>query len=529
MPVQALVRPGEYHDSVTLMALARELARLPGVRDAAVVMGTPANKAILSDAGLATPEVSAAAANDLLIVVAAESSAAAAEALRAAAEMLQAAGGALTRRESAAGPATGATPRSIRTAVRLRPEARVAVISVAGQYAAAEAWDALQVGLHVLLFSDNVPLADEIDLKHHARQRGLLLMGPGCGTAILDGVALGFANAVPRGPVGIVAAAGTGLQEVSTLLARLGTGVSQAIGTGGRDLGDEVGGLTAEAGIQRLLADAGTGVIVLVAKQPSLPVVQGLLRQVRGAKPVIACCLGVDPAALAATGALPAATLQEAVALAAAVVHGRPPSWAGESIQRETAELRARAARWHGRQRLAPGQTDVRGLFSGGTLATEAWLLWREMLGQVRSNVALDLALRLDDVSRCAGHCVLDLGDEAFTVGRPHPMIDYDLRVRRLLHEATDPAVLVLTLDVVLGYGAHPDPAAELAPAIRQARERAAAAGRALAVILSLTGTDADPQGLDRQRQALEAAGAMVAGCNAAAARLAAFIVKELP
>src|SRR5580704_9603583 len=95
-----------------------------------------------------------------------------------------------------------------------------------------------------MIFSDNVPIAEEASLKHEARERGLMVMGPDCGTAIIGGVPLAFANAVPRGDIGIIGASGTGIQEVSTLIARAGRGVRHAIGTGGRDMHAEVGGLT---------------------------------------------------------------------------------------------------------------------------------------------------------------------------------------------------------------------------------------------------------------------------------------------
>ena len=517
MPTKYLIKPSEYHDSITLMETARELTQLPGVTDAAVVMATDANKGILREAGLLPPEVETATANDLIIVVQAESDAAAGHALKVAEKHL-------ARRPEAAGAGLAFQPRTIRGAVRTNPDINLAVISVAGQYAAAEAWKALRNGLHVLLFSDNVPIEDEIALKKYAAKHGLLMMGADCGTAIINGVALGFANAVPRGPVGIVAAAGTGLQEVSTLLAKLGVGVSQGIGTGGRDVKEAVGGIMMLEGIKALQADADTRVLLLVSKPPAPTIVERVLEQVgQSGKPTVVCFLGGDPASIADAGAIPARTLQEAAYLSAAEVQGHKGPSVGEVIAREVADLQAQALEL--KQRLQPGQKYLRGLFSGGTLAAEALVLWEEILGDVLSNVAVDPRLKLKDATRSEGHCAVDLGEDEFTVGRPHPMIDNDLRIRRLMQEAADPEVAVILLDVVLGYGAHPDPASELGPAIRQARERAASEGRELLVVASVTGTEDDPQGLSRQVRALEEAGAVVCGCNAAAARLAAFIV----
>ena len=523
MSTEYLIKPSEYHDSVTLMETARELTALPGVVDAAVVMATEANKSILREAGMLLPEIEAATANDLVVVVQAESDEAAAHALEVAEKHL-------ARRPEAAGTGPAFQPRTIRGAVRTSPGANLAVISVAGQYAAAEAWEALRAGLHVLLFSDNVPLDEEIALKKYAVEHGLLMMGADCGTAIINGVALGFANVVPPGPVGIVAAAGTGLQEVSTLLAKLGLGITQGIGTGGRDLKEQVGGLMMLEGVRALQADPQTQVLLLISKPPAPAVARRVLEQVeQGDKPTVVCFLGGDPAPIADVGAIPARTLQEAAYLAAAEVEGYGDASADEVIERQTADLQAQAAELckaaFQSHLLKPGQLYLRGLFSGGTLAAEALVIWDDILGDVRSNVALDPRLKLADATRSEGNCAVDLGEDEFTVGRPHPMIDNELRIRRLMQEARDPEVAVVVLDVVLGYGAHPDPASELAPAIRQARELAAGEGRELIVVASVTGTEEDPQGLGRQMRALEEAGVVVAPCNAAAARLAGFIV----
>ncbi|MBN1178953.1 MAG: acyl-CoA synthetase FdrA [Anaerolineae bacterium] len=517
MHTQCIVKQSTYHDSVTLMEVARELTRMPGVLDAAVVMATDANKGILREAELLVPAVEAATPNDLVVVVKAEDADAANRALALAESHL-------ARRPDAAGAGGPAfQPRTIRGATRTNPQANLAIISVAGQYAAAEAWDALRSGLHVLLFSDNVSIEDEVALKQYAVERGLLMMGADCGTAIVNGVALGFANAVPRGPVGIVAAAGTGLQEVSTLLAKLDVGISQGIGTGGRDLKEAVGGLTMIAGIEALQADPETEVLLLVSKPPAPSVVERVMAQVRRSdKPTVVCFLGGDPAQVAA-GAIPARTLQEAAYLAAAEVEGYEGAAVDEVMAQESADLEEQAAAL--RQGLTPGQRYLRGLFSGGTLAAEALLIWEESVGDVYSNLSADPRLRLADPTQSAGHCAVDLGDDVFTVGRPHPMIDNDLRVRRLMQEAADPEVAVILLDVVLGYGAHPDPASELGRAIRQARAIAAEEGRELIVVAAVTGTEQDPQGLARQVAALEAAGAVVAPCNAAAARLVGFVV----
>ncbi len=512
-----LIKPSEYHDSVTLMETARELTEMSGVADAAVVMATEANKGILQEAGMLLPEGAAATANDLVVVVRAASDAIAERALKVAEEHL-------ARRPEAGGAGATFQPRTIRGAVGATPEANLALISVAGQYAAAEAWEALRSGLHVMLFSDNVSIEDEVALKQYAVERGLLMMGPDCGTAIINGVALGFANVVPQGPIGIVAASGTGLQETSSLLAKLDVGITQGIGTGGRDLKDQVGGIMMLQGLKALQDDPETKVLLLVSKPPSPAVAERVLDQVKESpKPTVVCFLGGDPAAVAAAGAIPARTLQEAAYLAAAELEGYEGPSADELIEQETTDLKAQAVDL--RRALKAGQTYLRGLFSGGTLAAEALVVWEENVGHVRSNITPHPRLRLEDATRSEGHCAVDLGEDEFTVGRPHPMIDNGLRIRRLVQEAADSQVAVVMLDVVLGHGAHPNPARELGPAIRQARARAADDGRELNVVASVTGTEGDPQGLNRQIRALEEAGAIVCPSNATAARLAGFIV----
>jgi len=527
LPVKTLIKRSEYHDSVTLMLVARELSHFPGVSDAAVVMATEANKGLLKNAGLLTPEANSASPNDLLVAVSGPE-VVLGNALAKATELLG-------QRQTSIATTGEYRPKTLRSAARANPAVNLAVISVAGRYAAAEAWDALHLGLHVLLFSDNVSLEDEISLKRYAIEHGLLMMGPGAGTAILNGVALGFANVLPPGPVGIVSAAGTGLQEVSTLLAKQGVGITQGIGTGGRDLKEEVGGLMMLGGLKALQDDPATRVIVLISKPPAPSVAQKVLDQTLvSQKPTIVCFLGDDQTFRVSktlkVSLKSARTLEEAAWLAAEVVRsaGLPgPAYdASRSPFQRSASRDLEAVEF--RNRLNPTQRYLRGLFSGGTLCYEAQVVWRDLLNEpVFSNAPLEVANQLPDSLRSLGHTAVDLGEEEFTVGRPHPMIDNDLRIRRLLQEARDPEAAVLMLDVVLGYGAHPDPAAELGPAICQARQIAQDAGRELVVVASITGTEGDPQDLKRQVEALGEAGVVVCESNAAAARFVAKLLSN--
>ena len=518
------VKPSAYHDSVTLMLVAQAVLKLPGVQDAAVVMGTPANREIIDAAGLLTPEAAGARPDDLLIVIKAEDEASALAALAQAEEILAA-------RAPRAETGAAQRPKSLASAIAAKPGANLAVISVAGRYAAGEARTALENGLHVLLFSDNVPLEEEIALKKLAAERGLLCMGPDAGTAIINGVALGFANAVPRGSVGLVSAAGTGLQGVTCGLARAGAGVSQAIGTGGHDLSEAVGGATMLAGLAALQADPDTGVIVLISKPPAAAVAARVLAEVkRSNKPTVVCFLGADPGPIEAAGAIPATNLTQAAALAAAVATATATgvNWCDALVRLEEASVGLIALAAVEQAKLAPGQYALRGLFAGGTFCYEAQLILKNLPEPVYSNAPLVPANKMSDSHVSRGHFCIDLGEDEFTQGRLHPMIDPSLRNRRIVQEARDPATAVILLDIVLGYGAHPDPAGATVEAIREAQRAAAEAGRHIVFIASICGTEADPQPLSQQEQKLRAAGVIVLPDNASAARLAGLVTQAL-
>jgi FdrA protein len=497
----------QYRDSVSLMQLSAKLGALAGVRQASAIMATAGNLALLREAGLAIGDVEA-GPNDLLVVLEGEE-----EALETALDAAEAE----LNRVPAAGQRGGprrVTPRSLEMGLAELATANLALISTPGDYAAAEAMKALRLGLNVMLFSDNVALDDEFALKQYARAHDLLVMGPDCGTAIIGGVPLGFANMVRRGDIGAIAASGTGLQQVTCLIDRWGEGISQAIGTGGHDLHARIGGITMLQALEALTDDPATRVIVLISKPPHPDVAERVLdAAARSRKPIVVNFLGAVPETVRRANVHPVRTLEDAARLAVALAGG---------TDAETAVApSAGAAEFLS---LAPDQKYIRGLYSGGTFCYEALLLLTEAFGGVASNTPLEPERRLADVWRSERHTVIDLGDDAFTRGRPHPMIDQTLRKERILQEAADPEVAVILFDVVLGYGAHPDPAGELAAALEQARAVATAAGRQLALVGSVCGTAGDPQDLARQEAALRAAGVLLAESNAQAVRLAAAI-----
>ena len=508
-----IVVKNRYVDSIMLMSISARTKGGAGVKEVSAMMGTDANKELMNASGLLDDAGRAAGPMDLVIAVEARDDAAIRKAASAMEDLL-------TRREEASGAADEAPPRSLARALELRPGAKLLFISLPGAYARREAEAALDKGLHVMIFSDNVTLADEIALKRKARDLGLIVMGPDCGTAIIGGVALGFANVVNRGPVGIVGASGTGIQEVSCIISNMEHGITHAIGLGGRDLKEEVGGISMLMGLEALDAHADTKLIVLISKPPAPAVARKILDRAQScAKPVIVNFLKGDPSEAAKRGLQFSPTIEGAALMAVAALRGKKctPSGIHPELQSQAKEAR---------KALNPRQKYIRGLYSGGTLADEALLILQGVVGDCYSNTPLKPELKLKDSKKSVGHCLVDLGDDEFTRGRPHPMIDFTFRCERIVQEAEDPETAAILIDVVLGYGSHPDPAGALVPAIEKARKIASAEGRSLPFVASITGTDADPQNRSRQKTALESAGVLIAPTNAQAARLAGVIVK---
>jgi FdrA protein len=495
----AEIRSGVYYDSVSLMQVSRKVSTVPGVDAALIAMATQLNVELLVGMGFDVPD--GAAPNDLIVAIRAVDDAA----LDAAATALEGALAALTAARPGTESRADKPPRTTRSAAR-RSGGNLALISVPGQHAFPEAMDALEAGLDVMIFSDNVPVAQELALKREAARRGRLVMGPDCGTAFVSGVGLGFANAVRasstgRG-VGIVAASGTGAQQLSCLLDHAGIRVSHILGVGGRDISSDIGALSTLQALRLLDSDPSTSHVVVVSKPPAQEVADVVVSAgVHLSKPVSYAFLGRGQADLT--------QLAEQVIQAVA---GTPPAWPV----------------WRSPEPQAPRQGFLRGLFAGGTLADEAMVIAADAFdgSPILSNIPLrpDWVLPVD--LQASGHIVIDFGDDALTQGRAHPMIDPMLRLERLAAEAKDPGTAVVLMDVVLGFGADPDPAASLAPAIHAARTVTEGDGRDLAVVVSLCGTSADPQGLERQADALATAGATVHLSNAAATRYAVGLIE---
>ena len=506
---RVVVRRNRYFDSVFLMQVAKRIAGQPGFRDASAVLGTEANKKLLAELGYGSGqggELAAAGPNDLVLAL--EGDAAAVGAVASDPDLW-------LSRVPASSPEkdTGTPePRSLPEAVALRPDCSVAVVSVPGEYAAREARLALREGLNVFLFSSNVSVQDELALKTEAKERGLIVMGPDCGTAFISGAGIGFANAVRRGPIGIIGSTGTGMQEFSSLVHQAGSGISHGIGTGSRDLSDAIGGISTMSAIDALESDQGTKVITILSKPPGAAATARLVdRFQRCSKPVVVCLLG-SGAVQSTRNLRSAATIDAAVGAALeAAGAGAPADLLGES--EPVGEMALAQI-----SKMRPGQLYVRGLFAGGTFCYQSQAIFHKAGIIVHSNSPLPGMLELADPRESRENSLVDMGAEMFVEGRPHPMIDATLRRQRLAQEGNDPAVAVILLDFILGAISSQNPVGDLLEAIRGVQDAARRRGGHLCVTASVCGTDEDAQGLQSQISALVDAGVCVFSSNARAA-----------
>ncbi|MGD8555170.1 MAG: acyl-CoA synthetase FdrA [Anaerolineales bacterium] len=502
-----------YFDSVFLMRVAQRISDEQGIDEAAALMATENNKHLLSNIGLDTkdPQVQAASPEDLIVVLKGTDQAAIARILEDLDQWL-------TRPPIKAGSFRA---RTLEQAIARLPTANLAVISVPGQYAARETKKSLAARRNVFLFSSNVSLEDEASLKRMAHEQGLLLMGPDCGTAIVNGIGIGFANVVRRGQIGAIGVAGTGLQEFTSLVHRCGAGISHALGTGGRDLKDAIGGITTFDALEALEADNQTRVIALIAKPPGKHTLAKLAPRLRrSSKPIVACLLGADPLPEHKPAALHwAGTIDDAVLAAIRLDGSAEPGGLAQAAEQVEQSISSE------RTRLAEEQRFIRGLFAGGTFCYQSQVVLKTWGLKAYSNTPLPGMTPLADPQQSLEHTLIDMGDDLFTRSRPHPMIDATFRRRRLFSEAYDSQVGVILLDFVLGFNASPDPVGDMLPAIQEAKSIASERGAFLSVVASVCGTEQDPQNLEAQVSALKQAGVIVLPTNAQAAAFAAQVV----
>ncbi|CAJ1220914.1 acyl-CoA synthetase FdrA [Limosilactobacillus fermentum] len=498
--LHTIIEKNSYHDSIVLMLLTNHLKEIAGVNNVQVMMGTPANKDIFKTGGLATPELDQATPNDMVVVVDVDDEALIDQVVAESKNYLE--------EQSQAKEDEGTTER-VRTwdkALEVGKDAPLALISIPGVYAAPEIERALDAGKHVFCFSDNVSIEDEARLKKLAHEKGLLLMGPDCGTGVANGIPLAFANRTRRGEIGIVGASGTGIQEVATTIHKLGGGVTNAIGTGGRDLKAAVDGTTLKDGVALLDQDPSVKVIVVISKPPAKEVRDSVMDLLRAAhKPVVVVFMGERPDHHE-EGLYQAYTLEETAHLAVDLLNGQQPTAVAEELPVPDVKL-------------AEGQKNIKAYYSGGTLAYEAATMINDTVG-LNAESGVDGAILNQD-----GYEVLDLGDDVYTQGRPHPMIDATVRKQMMTDAGQDPETAVILIDDVLGYGTHDDMAGELAPTIKKVIADAKAQGRELPVVATIVGTDLDIQDYAGQKKTLEEAGTVVCQSNAQAVKVALALI----
>jgi FdrA protein len=509
-----VIRKNEYFDSVFLMRVAKRMSEQRGIVQVAALMGTEKNKDLLAEIGVTGAEISESKPSDLIVAIKAESQEALASVLENIDQWLNA----------DLGSDRTSLITTLDEAMAVQPYSNLAVISVPGLYAAREAQKALEHGLNVFLFSDNVPLESEHSIKNYAREHGLIVMGPDCGTAIIGGVGIGFANSVRQGPIGIIGASGTGIQEFTTLVHHAGSGISHAIGTGSRDLSDVIGGISLLSGLDALESDTSTKVIAILSKPPGRLALSNLVsRIIRCQKPVITCFLGLkEESPHTEIRFRTAHTLEDAASLAVEIATGKPmPRFNPNSPEFQELIQAERTSK-------KPEQRYIRGLFAGGTFCYQAQQILQDAGIVVHSNAPLNRNLKLVDPMRSDKHTLVDMGADEFTVGRPHPMFDSRLRCERLLFEAQDPQMAILLLDFVLGFNSSSDPAGDLVPVVSEAKREVRKRGGSLSVVASVCGTEGDPQNLRQQMKLLVDAGVVVFPSSARAARFCALLATTL-
>ncbi len=498
-----IIRKNQYYDSVFLMGINKRLSDTAGVRQTAVLMGSENNKALLVDIGVQDALIDAAQPNDLIVAVIADSQQIVDEVLENLDLVFQ------VTTESA----STSVWRTFEDGLAQKPDANLAVISIPGEYVAREAHKAIEAGLNVFIFSSNVTIEEELQLKRSASQKNLLVMGPDCGTCLIGGVAIGFANAVRQGSIGVIGASGTGLQEFTSQVHNAGLGISHAIGTGTHDVSDEIGGITTLAALDALEADTKTKIIAFVSKPPGKQMLSRLLERLqKSQKPIICCFLGADEIPTASDQIHFETTIDEAVSKTIQVIGDNPTRMELSLTIEELTSCQREKDGWSSEQKY------LRGVFAGGTFCYQSQQILRDAGVEIYSNTPLDARNTLDHPDQSRANTLVDMGDEHYTLGKLHPMIDGSLRKERILVESLDPQVAVLFLDFILGYNASLDPVGELLDAIIQARDAARNRGSHLTIVASICGTGDDPQDMNLQASMLREQGVIVFNSNARAA-----------
>jgi len=513
MPVGVVIRNNQYYDSLFLMGVNKRLSGIKGVQNTAVLMGSEKNKQLLADIGILDTRIDSAQPNDLIVAVIAESSQVVEDVLGKLDEVL----------DRMAEVTTVSVLHTFEEGLSQKPGANLAVISIPGEYASHEARKALESGLNVFLFSSNVPIEEELALKQLAAEKNLLVMGPDCGTSLIGGVGVGFTNVVRQGSIGVIGAAGTGLQEFTSQVHNAGFGISHAIGTGSHDISDDIEGMTTFTALETFEADPQTETVVFISKPPGVKTIHRLVERLEDyKKPAIGCFLGAHREKPIKNPYLHFVdTIDEAVTMAIQSISGKSCDLQIKLSPEELEWVGAERAGW------SPDQKYLRAFFAGGTFCYQTQQILRAEGIAIHSNTPLDPQYKLTHPDQSTAHSVVDMGDDYFTLGKPHPMIDGTLRRQRILSEGRDPQIAILLLDFILGYNASMDPVGELLDAIQETSQAARQRGGSLTVVASICGTEGDPQDLNLQTRMLKEAGVRVFRSNARAAYFCSQLLKQ--
>lgn len=516
MSLKIIIRKNTYYDSIFLMNLSEEIQKSEGIKQVILLMGTDMNKTVLEDLKITNKRTDSATPNDLMIIIEAELEEHIKKAILKLDNIISGSNAELQTDKNI-------NYNTLEMALKESPDINLAFISIPGQYVADEAKKVIDKGITPFIFSDNVPLSEEVELKKLAEKKDIFIMGPGCGTSVINGISIGLMSAVRQGSIGIVGASGSGIHEVAVLIDRGGLGISQAIGTGGRDLLDDVGGITMIHGLKLLNRDPSTKVIVLISKPPGLNTMKRVLNEVSSCnKPVVVNFLGGDENAVKEANAYPAFTLEDTALKAISLAKNEKLPKNIISSYKEGLKLIAMEEK---RKNNNQSEKYLRGLFFGGTHCEESILILQDMLSELYSNIKFQKAVQLENVNQSYKHTLIDIGAEEFTKGKPHPVIDPSIIKERLWKEGSDSNVVVILLDILLGYGAHIDPAGVIEDTLRLIKEKAEKDQRHLSIIVSVCGTRKDPQNLYTQLEKLKKIGCIIMPSNAQAAFLSGLIL----
>ncbi len=503
MEIGFIIRKNQYYDSVFLMGINNKISKVEGVKNSAILMGTENNKKLLSEIEVFDPQIDNATPNDLIVAVVAVSD----DIIRLVLDDLD------HWFEGGIDQQGELQLKTLDDGLSVKPSANLVVISVPGTYAFREALKALERGKNVFLFSNNVPVSEELVLKQYADENGLLVMGPDCGTSIISGIGIGFANKVRKGNIGVVGVSGTGLQEFTSQVHNAGYGISHAIGTGGHDLSDEIGGITTLAALDALERDPNTQVITIISKPPGINTLENISKVVSSFnKPVIGCFLGLARDFSQDIRSITLARNIDKAVLLSINALGEQVAGLGMELGEDELSLLENE-----KKNLTQSQKYIRGVFAGGTFCYQAQQIFQDSGLDVYSNTPINKKWALSDPDNSKEHSMVDMGDDRYTVSRPHPMIDGAFRRERILEESKNPDVAVLLIDIILGFNASTDPVGDIIEAIIEAKQIARNRGDYLSVVASVCGTENDFQDKGLQVEILEQAGVIVFNSNAKA------------